>query len=113
MPDDCIFCLIATGRIPATVVGEDERVLAFRDLNPVAPEHLLIIPKEHVSSSLADLEDPSIAGDIAAMARRLAVGPAFEGGWRLVTNVGPDAGQSVFHLHFHLLGGRPFAWPPG
>jgi histidine triad (HIT) family protein len=110
--DDCIFCLIATGQIPADVVGEEERVMAIRDLNPVAPQHILLIPKSHVAS-LADLDDPTVVADLASLARQLATGPDFEGGWRLVSNVGPDGGQTVPHLHLHLLGGRRFSWPPG
>ncbi len=108
---NCIFCKIAARQIPATFVHEDEDVVAFRDISPQAPTHIVIIPRVH----LAGLNDvtPELApvvGKIALVARKLA---AEEGrvasGWRLVSNAGPDAGQTVFHLHFHLLGGRPMA----
>ena len=111
----CLFCRIAAREIPADVLRESERVLAFRDINPKAPSHILLIPKEHIES-IADIQDGHgpILADIAQAAAHLARTEGIdESGWRLVTNVGPDAGQSVFHLHFHLLGGRPMAWPPG
>jgi len=111
----CIFCKIVAGEIPADVVRESDRVLAFRDLNPMAPTHILLIPKEHVES-VAELSDQhgEVLADLMQAATQLARADGIEeSGWRLVTNVGPDAGQSVFHLHFHLLGGRPMAWPPG
>jgi histidine triad (HIT) family protein len=111
----CMFCRIATGEIPADVVRESDRVMAFRDLNPQAPTHILLIPKEHVESmaELGDRHGDTLA-DIMQAATQLARAEGIaESGWRLVSNVGPDAGQSVFHLHFHLLGGRAMAWPPG
>ena len=111
----CIFCRIAAGEIPADVVRESDRVVAFRDLNPQAPTHILLIPKEHVES-IADIADEHAGtlSDIMEAATQLARAEGIaETGWRLVTNVGPDAGQSVFHLHFHLLGGRAMEWPPG
>jgi histidine triad (HIT) family protein len=111
----CIFCRIVAGEIPAEVVRESDRVLAFRDLDPKAPTHILLIPKEHLES-LSDLGDEhgDTLADIMQAATQLARADGIdESGWRLVANVGPDAGQSVFHLHFHLLGGRPMAWPPG
>jgi len=111
---DCIFCRIARHEIPADILHETERVVAFRDLDPKAPTHVLLISKEHLAS-IEDVEDrhgPMLA-DLAQAAAHLARTEELEGGWRLVTNVGPDGGQSVFHLHMHLLGGRPMGWPPG
>lgn len=111
----CIFCRIASREIPADVVRESDRLVAFRDTKPAAPTHILLIPKEHVAS-LSDLEDRhgDLLADIAQAATQLAHAEGIaESGWRLVANVGPDAGQTVFHLHFHLLGGRGMGWPPG
>ena len=109
---DCLFCSIAAGAIPADVVVETDEVLAFNDINPAAPTHVLVIPKRHVVSA-ADIGPED--GDLLAALFEVAagVGGSIAGGWRMVTNVGPDAGQSVFHLHFHVLGGRPMSWPPG
>lgn len=113
--DDCIFCKIVAGDIPCDTVYEDEDVMAFKDINPKAPVHVLIIPKEHVESA-AHLGDQQVelAGrlQLAAVevARRTGV---LEDGFRLVTNSGAGAGQAVFHLHYHLLAGREFTWPPG
>lgn len=115
MDTSCLFCRIAAREIPADIVRESATVVAFRDVNPQAPTHILLIPKEHVVS-VADLGDDhaGVLADILQAATQLAVAEGIaEGGWRLVTNVGPDAGQSVFHLHFHLLGGREMGWPPG
>ena len=113
--DNCLFCKIAEGQIPSKIVYQDEDVVAFEDINPQAPQHILLIPRRHISS-LADLtaEDGHILALLFAVATRLAnkLGLA-ERGYRIVTNVGPDAGQTVFHVHFHLLGGRKFSWPPG
>ncbi|OGF11112.1 MAG: histidine triad nucleotide-binding protein [Candidatus Eisenbacteria bacterium RBG_16_71_46] len=112
---DCLFCRIAAGSIPCDKVAESEQVLAFRDINPQAPTHVLLIPKRHVADSASGLE-PGHAGLIAelfGLAARVAAQEGLGGGWRLVTNVGPDAGQSVPHLHLHLLGGRALGWPPG
>ncbi len=113
--DNCLFCKIAEGQIPSKIVYQDEDVVAFEDINPQAPQHILLIPRRHISS-IADLtaEDGPILTLLFAVATRLAnkLGLA-ERGYRIVTNVGPDAGQSVLHLHFHLLGGRKFSWPPG
>ncbi len=111
----CIFCRIAAREIPADIVHESDTVVAFRDQNPQAPVHLLLIPKEHIVS-VADVEDRQ-GGMLAALLQAAthlanAEGVA-DGGWRLVSNVGADGGQTVFHLHFHLLGGRPMTWPPG
>jgi len=109
---DCLFCSIAAGEIPADIVIETDDVIAFNDINPAAPTHVLVIPRRHIASA-AELEAAD-AGLLAAIFDVAAqVGRTADGGWRLVTNVGPDAGQSVFHLHFHVLGGRPLGWPPG
>lgn len=111
----CIFCKIAAREIPADIVRESDRVVAFRDTDPKAPTHILLIPKEHIPS-LADIEDGhgDVLADIAQAATQLAHAEGIaKAGWRLVTNVGRGAGQSVFHLHFHLLGGREMGWPPG
>ena len=111
----CLFCKIAAREIPADIVRESDRLVAFRDTNPQAATHILIIPKEHIRS-IAEIEEQhgAMLADVAQAATQLAHAEGIdESGWRLVTNVGPDAGQSVFHLHFHLLGGRPMAWPPG
>ena len=111
----CLFCRIAAREIPADIVRESDRLVAFRDTNPQASTHILLIPKEHVRS-IAEIEEGhgDMLADVAQAAAQLAQAEGIaESGWRLVTNVGPEAGQSVFHLHFHLLGGRPMAWPPG
>jgi histidine triad (HIT) family protein len=114
MPADCLFCRIASGEIPVAKVHEDDLVFAIRDINPRAPTHVLVIPMAHVGSA-ADLTeaDAPMLGRLFAVAAELARADGLEGGWRLVSNVGPDAGQSVPHLHVHLLGGRAMAWPPG
>lgn len=109
---DCLFCSIAAGTIPADVVLENDDVVAFNDINPAAPVHVLVIPKRHIGSA-AEL-GPEDSGLLSALFEAAAaIGRGIEGGWRLVTNVGPEAGQSVFHLHFHVLGGRKMSWPPG
>lgn len=119
MKPDCMFCRVVAGEIPSTRVAETDRVLAFLDINPGAPQHVVIIPKEHVADSVADLEvdspEPSaIWIDLLRVARQIATSsPEFAKGWRLVTNVGENGGQSVFHLHLHLLAGRRLLWPPG
>lgn len=115
MDSSCIFCRIAAREIPSEIVHESDRLVAFRDTNPQASTHILLIPKEHVRS-IAEIEDRhgDLLADVVQAASHLARTEGVdESGWRLVTNVGPDAGQSVFHLHFHLLGGRPMGWPPG
>jgi histidine triad (HIT) family protein len=109
---DCIFCKIVAGEIKGNVVYQDEHVTAFRDLNPQAPTHILIVPNTHVAS-IAELDDGDMSHRLLVTARKLANDEKLSNGWRLVTNVGPDAGQSVLHLHWHLLGGRRFSWPPG
>jgi histidine triad (HIT) family protein len=114
MSADCLFCRIAAGEIPAAKLHEDGLVFAIRDIHPQAPAHLLVVPREHVASA-ADLTDASgpLLGRLFAVAADIARSEGLDGGWRVVTNVGPDGGQSVGHLHLHLLGGRPMAWPPG
>ncbi|MGE0079722.1 MAG: histidine triad nucleotide-binding protein [Thiohalomonadaceae bacterium] len=112
---DCIFCSIADGALPANIVYEDEDVVAFKDINPVAPVHLLVIPRKHIASAngLADT-DAALAGKLLLTARRLAAEQGFaENGFRLVMNTNQDAGQTVFHMHLHVLAGRYLAWPPG
>jgi histidine triad (HIT) family protein len=113
--DDCLFCTIAEGAQEADIVHEDDDVVAFRDINPQAPTHILIVPKEHIESARAVRDDDArVLAQIFQVAAHLAKAEGVErSGWRVVTNVGPDAGQSVHHLHFHLLGGRPMEWPPG
>jgi histidine triad (HIT) family protein len=111
----CPFCRIVAGGAPADVLHETDTVVAFRDLRPQAPAHILLIPKEHIED-LTEIGDEhgTVLVDIVKAAAHLAETEGIrESGWRLVANVGPDAGQSVFHLHFHLLGGRPMSWPPG
>jgi histidine triad (HIT) family protein len=113
---ECIFCRIAAGEIPANVVGRMEGALAFRDLNPQAPTHVLVIPTRHVASTvhLSDVERAGVLGEVMALATQVAAEQGLaEGGYRLVVNTGRDGGQSVDHLHVHLLGGRPMRWPPG
>lgn len=111
---DCIFCKIAAGIIPSTKVYEDDKVLAFNDLSPQAPVHILIIPKEHITSA-ADIsaDNSGVVARIFEVAAMLAKQSGLADGFRIVTNSGEGAGQSVKHLHFHLLGGRDFTWPPG
>jgi histidine triad (HIT) family protein len=115
--EDCLFCRIADGRILGKIVYQDDDVVAFADINPVATHHILFIPRRHIAS-MADLreEDGEILGKLfaraAQVARELGLSEP-DRGYRFVTNVGPQAGQSVQHLHFHLLGGRRFSWPPG
>lgn len=109
---DCVFCKIAAKEIPAQVVHEDPDVVAFNDLNPGAPLHVLVIPRQHVER-LADLDDVAVAGKITLAAAKVARDGGYGDAFRVVVNNGAGAGQSVFHLHFHVLGGRRFSWPPG
>jgi histidine triad (HIT) family protein len=112
---DCLFCRIVAGEIPSTRVHEDDAVLAIRDVAPRAPTHVLVLPKGHVASA-ADLtiEHAELLGRIFAAAAEIARSEGIaERGYRVVTNVGAWGGQSVDHLHFHLMGGRAFEWPPG
>jgi histidine triad (HIT) family protein len=112
--DDCLFCRIARREVEADVVHDSGDVVAFRDINPVAPTHVLVIPKQHVAS-VNDLsrEHGELLGEVFATLRSIASSEELGGGYRVVTNVGPDAGQTVAHLHFHLIGGRTMSWPPG
>jgi histidine triad (HIT) family protein len=111
---DCLFCKIIAGQIPAKKIYEDDKVFAFEDVNPQAPTHVLIIPKQHVVGlKEAKPEDAEILGYCQLAAAKIARERQIEAGYRTVYNVGPGAGQSVFHLHLHLLGGRPLKWPPG
>jgi histidine triad (HIT) family protein len=111
---DCIFCRIVRGEAPARIVYRDEDVTAFHDLHPRAPTHILIVPNRHISGvAVADLEDGPVLGKLLLVARRLAEQEDVVDGYRLVINNGRQAGQSVFHLHVHLLGGRTLGWPPG
>ena len=113
--ENCLFCKIIEGQVPAKIVYQDQDVVAFADINPQAPQHILFVPRRHIASMI-DItpEDGPVLASIFIAATKVAreMGIA-ESGFRFVTNVGPDAGQSVFHLHFHLLGGRKLAWPPG
>ncbi|MDR1702956.1 MAG: histidine triad nucleotide-binding protein [Sporomusaceae bacterium] len=115
MNQDCIFCKIAAKSIPANAVYEDEHVIAFPDLNPVAPVHILLIPKKHITSLLAITEDDqALLGHILSIIPTIAAKTALsKDGFRLVANTGENGGQTVNHLHFHLLGGRKLSWPPG
>lgn len=112
---DCLFCKIAAGDIPSTKVFENERLLAFEDISPAAPTHILIIPKEHLDSiHEAREEHKELIGEIHLAATRIAAERGLaESGYRIVNNCGADGGQTVGHLHFHLLGGRAMTWPPG
>lgn len=110
---DCIFCRIVAGSIPAALVAQNEHALAFRDLHPQAPVHVLVIPRRHVAS-LADAADPAELGALLALAAEVArTEGVAEAGYRVVTNVGANGGQTVPHLHLHVLGGRSMTWPPG
>ena len=112
---DCLFCRIVAGQVPATREFEDDLIIAIRDINPQAPTHLLLLPRAHVASG-ADLtrKDGELLGAMFDAAAKLASREGIAAsGYRIVTNVGRDGGQTVDHLHFHLLGGRRFAWPPG
>jgi histidine triad (HIT) family protein len=112
---ECLFCRIAGGEQEADIVHTSDHVVAFRDVNPQAPVHILIIPKDHIESArtLRDKHGDVLADMFTAAAHLAKANDVDRSGWRVVTNVGPDAGQSVHHLHFHLLGGRPMEWPPG
>lgn len=112
---DCIFCKIANKEIKSTFIYEDEEIVIFKDVNPVAPVHLLAIPKKHISSimEIGELED-SVSARILKIISKVAKDMNIdEDGFRIVSNTGDGAGQSVKHLHFHILGGRKFNWPPG
>ncbi len=112
---DCLFCKIVSGEVPADKVHEDDRVIAFRDINPQAPTHVLVIPRDHIMSADAvTAEQMSIWSHLLEVAQQIARAEEIAAwGYRMVTNVGRDGGQTVDHLHLHLLGGRALAWPPG
>jgi len=110
--DDCLFCRIVAGKLPATVVYEDDDVMAINDVFPRAPFHVLVVPRKHVAT-LAELEDEPLGGRLIQAVRRVARQGGVGDNFRLVVNNGDQAGQSVRHLHLHVLGGREFAWPPG
>ena len=112
---DCLFCRIVAGEIPADTVYQDERAIAFRDINPQAPVHALVVPRDHLESlDEAGLRDEALLGHLLRVAARVANEQGLsEGGYRTVINTGSGAGQSVFHLHLHVIGGRALTWPPG
>jgi histidine triad (HIT) family protein len=116
---DCLFCRMVAGEIPADVVHQTDRILAFRDINPQAPTHVLVIPKDHHATAAALVAaDPGLLAEVVAGAQAVALQEGLvsdggtEPGYRLVTNTGPQAGQSVHHVHFHVLGGKSMGWPP-
>ncbi|MBE0478804.1 histidine triad nucleotide-binding protein [Candidatus Aerophobetes bacterium] len=110
----CIFCQIIKGTSSARIVYENDEVIAFEDVNPQAPVHILLVPRKHISS-ITELsgEDVKLVGNIYLVAKKIARDKNIENGFRIVVNSGAKAGQSIYHLHFHLLGGRKFHWPPG
>jgi histidine triad (HIT) family protein len=112
---DCLFCKIIAGDIPGTNVYRDEQVTAFRDINPAAPTHILILPNKHIDSvNVLISDDEQLIGHLFIVARQLAAQEGFaENGYRLIVNTGPEAGQTVFHVHLHLLGGAPMKHPMG
>ena len=112
MTDSCLFCRIVRGEIPARIVREDEHTVAFRDIDPKAPTHVLVIPRVHVAS-LDEARDPALVGQVMLAAAEVAASEGIAGGYRTVINTGANAGQTVHHLHVHVLGGRKLAWPPG
>jgi histidine triad (HIT) family protein len=113
MATDCLFCRIVNKEIPAALVAENKHCVAFRDINPQAPTHILVVPREHIAT-LDDVDDFSIVGEIMRMAADVARAEGLvAAGYRAVTNTNAGAGQTVFHLHVHVLGGRRFSWPPG
>ncbi len=112
---DCLFCKMVSGEIQPDVVYEDEGVLAFRDVNPQAPTHVLVIPKAHIATTNdLDADNADVVGRLYLAAKQIADDEGIaEPGYRMVMNCNPGAGQSVYHIHLHLLGGRPMSWPPG
>lgn len=115
MSTSCIFCRIISGQVPAAPVYQDDEVFAFRDVNPQAPKHLLLVPRRHVATlpELSAPEDAALLGRLLQAAARVAQSEGLTDGFRLVLNTGPDAGQTVHHVHVHVLGGRTLHWPPG
>lgn len=109
---NCLFCKIIDGQIPSKKIAEDDHAIAISDVNPQAPVHILIMPKKHVAS-IAALDDAELTGHLFQKARKIAVDHKLDNGFRIVVNTGQDGGQTVHHLHIHLLGGRALGWPPG
>ena len=113
MSSDCLFCRIVRGEIPATIVAQDDASVAFRDIAPKAPTHILVVPREHIAT-LDDARDAAVLGRVMLMAAEVARREGIvAGGYRTVINTNAGAGQTVFHLHVHVLGGRALTWPPG
>ena len=115
MSSDCLFCKILAGEIPAELVYESDTAVAFRDINPQAPTHVLVIPRKHIST-INDItaDDEAVVGSLYSAAREIAAAEGIsDDGYRAVMNCNEGAGQSVFHIHLHVLGGRPMTWPPG
>lgn len=112
---NCLFCKIIQGEIPANLIYEDNQVVAFRDINPQAPQHLLIVPRKHIATTLdIGAEDVELIGHIYRVAAKISADLGIaDDGFRIVNNCGEAGGQTVWHLHFHLLGGRNLTWPPG
>ena len=111
---DCLFCKIVNGEIPSTKVYEDEEVLAFNDIDPKAPTHILVIPKQHIESCAAvDEGNSALVARVFEVIAKIAKDNGFQDGFRVVSNIGDSAGQSVKHLHYHILAGRNLSWPPG
>ena len=111
---DCLFCKIVGKEIPSKLEFESDSLIAFHDINPQAPTHLLVVPKKHIARvSETDSSDGALIGELVLTARDIAKKKGLENGYRLVFNNGPEAGQTVFHVHLHLLGGRRMTWPPG
>ncbi len=115
MSSDCLFCKILAGEIPADIIYESDTEIAFRDINPQAPTHVLVIPRKHIATiNDIDDEDRLLVGSLYAAAKEIAAGEGIaDSGYRTVMNCNEGAGQSVFHIHLHVLGGRPMGWPPG
>ena len=109
---DCVICRIVAGEIPAKLVHQDDRAIAFHDINPQAPFHVLVVPRAHVPT-LSKLEDEALGGHLLGVVRAVAQKAGYADNFRLVANNGDFAGQTVRHIHFHVLGGRQFTWPPG
>jgi histidine triad (HIT) family protein len=111
---ECLFCKIVAGKIPAKLVAEDERAVVISDINPQAPTHVLVLPRKHIAS-LNELDDgdAALVGHLFVMAKKIAAEHGLVDGWRAVFNTGAHAGQTVFHIHLHVLGGRSLGWPPG
>jgi histidine triad (HIT) family protein len=111
--EDCLFCKIVAGELPAEVVHTSERTVAFRDLNPQAPTHVLVVPRAHYPNAAALAADPTGSAELVTSAAAVAAAEGYPDDYRLVFNTGAGAGQTVFHAHLHVLAGRPLTWPPG